>query len=488
MRTIFRTGKTKTYEWRKQQLNSLLRCLEENKDAISAALHKDLRKSKMESLVFEINYCKNDLVESLNNLDEWMKPEKVKKGLMNMMDKAYIKREPFGVTLIIGAWNYPVQLTILPLIGALAAGNCVIIKPSEVSPATATVLEQILPKYLDNDCVKIINGGVPETTALLAERFDFIFYTGSTQVGKIVMQAASKYLTPVCLELGGKSPVFVDRNCDLTAVANRILWGKTCNSGQICIAPDYVMCSKDVQDELVTKLKDSIAMFYPDGVEKSSDYCRIVNSRHFQRLKKLVDDSKSVAIRGQVDEKDNFMGPTVVTDVTPDDITMQDEIFGPVLPIMPVKDANAAVEFINNREKPLAMYVFSNDRETVDNFTNNTSSGSLCVNDVLMQAGLSTLPFGGVGNSGTGNYHGKFSFETFTHRRAVLQKELKMESVNNLRYPPFTEKKLNIISWVSAKKPKKAGLSSFLPYFVFGTLIAVVLKYVGMEKIMSYLK
>ncbi|XP_060079334.1 aldehyde dehydrogenase family 3 member A2-like isoform X2 [Ylistrum balloti] len=415
----------------------------------------------MESWLFEIDYCKNDVVETLNNLHEWMKPEKVKKGLMNLMDKAYIQREPFGVSLIIGAWNYPVQLTIMPLIGALAAGNCVVIKPSEVSPATADALEQVLPKYLDNDCIKVINGGVPETTSLLAERFDFIFYTGSTPVGRIVMQAATKYLTPVCLELGGKSPVYVDRNCDLTTVANRILWGKTCNSGQICIAPDYVMCQKDIQDELVSKLKESIAMFYPEGIEKSSDYCRIVNDRHFQRLKKLVDGSKNIAIRGPMDEKDNFMGPVVVTDVTPDDITMQDEIFGPVLPIMPVKDADAAVDYINNREKPLAMYVFSNNKETVENFANNTSSGSLCVNDVLMQAGLSSLPFGGVGNSGTGNYHGKFSFETFSHRRSVLLKGLKMETVNGLRYPPYSDKKLAMVQLVGNKSARKGFFSFF---------------------------
>ncbi|XP_021342593.1 aldehyde dehydrogenase, dimeric NADP-preferring-like isoform X2 [Mizuhopecten yessoensis] len=461
MRTVFHTGKTKTYQWRKQQLNSLVRFLDENKDKLSEALNKDLKKPKMESIVFEIDYCKNDLVETLNNLDEWMKPEKVKKGLMNMMDKAYIKREPFGVALIIGAWNYPIQITLLPLVGALAAGNCAIVKPSEVAPATAAVLGDLLPKYMDNECIKVINGGVTETTALLAERFDYIFYTGSTTVGRIVMQAATKYLTPVCLELGGKSPVFVDRNCDLGAVANRILWGKTCNSGQICIAPDYVMCQKDVQDELVTKLKESIAMFYPDGVEKSADYSRIVNERHFQRLKKLVDGSKNIAIRGPSDEKDNLMGPTVVTDVTPDDITMQDEIFGPILPIMPVKDARAAVDYINSREKPLAMYVFSNDKDTVANFADNTSSGSLCVNDVLMQAGLSTLPFGGVGNSGTGNYHGKFTFETFSHRRSVLQKELKMESVNRLRYPPYTDQKLGMVQLVSNKSPRKGFFSFF---------------------------
>lgn len=488
MRTVFHTGKTKSYQWRKQQLESLLKCLDENRKQLGEALNKDLRKSEMEAYVFEIDYCKNDLIDALNNLQQWMKPEKVKKGLLNIMDKAYINREPYGVSLIIGAWNYPVQLALLPLIGAVSAGNCVILKPSEVSPATATILEELLPKYMDNECIKVVTGGIPETTALLAERFDYIFYTGNSTVGRIVMKAASNYLTPVTLELGGKSPVYVDNNCDLSVVAKRILWGKTCNAGQICIAPDYVMCQKEVQDELVTKLKASINEFYPGGVETSPDYGRIVNERHFQRLKTVLDGCKNVAVGGNMNEQDKFISPTIVPDVTPDHITMQHEIFGPILPIMPVADSNAAVEFINSGEKPLAMYVFSNSQATVDNFVNNTTSGNVCVNDTLMQAGLTTLPFGGVGNSGTGNYHGRFTYESFSHRRAVLHKGLQMEAVNAMRYPPFSEKKMGLIAKITGKKLNKSGLMSFLPYVIFGTLIAVVLKTLGLERVFPSLK
>ncbi|XP_071120404.1 aldehyde dehydrogenase family 3 member B1-like isoform X4 [Mytilus edulis] len=465
MKTAFRSGKTKSYEWRRQQLEGVLKLMDENREEITDALKKDLHKPKLEAVVFEIDFCRNDLIETMNNLKEWMKPEKVKKSLANFMDTCYIQKEPFGVAMVIGAWNYPIQLTIMPMVGAIAAGNCVLLKPSEVSWNTAQLLEKLIPKYLDNDCVKVVNGGVAETTALLKERYDYVFYTGNTFVGKIVMKAASEYLTPVTLELGGKSPVYVDKNCDLKAVANRLMWGKTCNAGQTCIAPDYVMCTKDVQEQLIQSMKTTLGEFFPDDPSKSESYGRMVNSRHFQRVKKMIDSNQdSIAIGGDTNEKDNYISPTILKDIKFTDAAMNEEIFGPVLPIIPVGNEDDAIEHIVSGEKPLAMYVFTNDNTVKDKFRNSTSSGGLVINDTMMHAGVMTLPFGGVGNSGMGAYHGKLTFDTFSHNRACLERELKMESLQSIRYPPYTDKNLNVIGWLSKKNPKKGGFFSFLGF------------------------
>ncbi|KAK3605558.1 hypothetical protein CHS0354_005859 [Potamilus streckersoni] len=463
---VFRSGKTKKFDWRFQQLTKMLKMLEENKDKFCEALKKDLNKSKMEACLTEVDFCRNDLVYCMNNLNEWVKTEKVKKNFINLMDTCYIKREPFGVVLIIGAWNYPIQLTLLPMIGAIAAGNCVVLKPSEMAIATAELLEGLLPKYLDNECIKCVNGGIPETTALLAEKWDYIFYTGNSAVGKIVMQAAAKHLTPVTLELGGKSPVFVDDNCDLSIVANRILWGKCTNAGQTCIAPDYVMCKKETQDSLAEAMKKTLREFYSDNPAKSPDFGRIINDRQFQRLKKIMDHlgGGKVAVGGETDETQRFIAPTILTDVKFSDPIMQEEIFGPILPIITVQNEDEAINFILNHEKPLTMYIFSQNSTLIEKFLESTSSGSVCVNDTLMQGSVPTLPFGGVGNSGTGAYHGKFSFDTFCHKRAVMERGLRMESVNSIRYPPCTETKLNRLTWLSSRKPKTQG---FFSYFNF---------------------
>ncbi|CAG2184578.1 ALDH [Mytilus edulis] len=475
MKTAFRSGKTKSYEWRRQQLEGVLKLMDENREEITDALKKDLHKPKLEAVVFEIDFCRNDLIETMNNLKEWMKPEKVKKSLMNLMDTAYIKKEPYGVALVIGAWNYPIQLTIMPLFGALAAGNCVLLKPSEVSWNTAQLLEKLIPKYLDNDCVKVVNGGVAETTALLKERYDYVFYTGNTFVGKIVMKAASEYLTPVTLELGGKSPVYVDKNCDLKAVANRLMWGKTCNAGQTCIAPDYVMCTKDVQEQLIQSMKTTLGEFFPDDPSKSESYGRMT-------VKKMIDSNQdSIAIGGDTNEKDNYISPTILKDIKFTDAAMNEEIFGPVLPIIPVGNEDDAIEHIVSGEKPLAMYVFTNDNTVKDKFRNSTSSGGLVINDTMMHAGVMTLPFGGVGNSGMGAYHGKLTFDTFSHNRACLERELKMESLQSIRYPPYTQRKMGNIRWATTKKLKGRSLMSYVPFFVIGTIAAYIIKVFGLH-------
>ncbi|KAK3592559.1 hypothetical protein CHS0354_000886 [Potamilus streckersoni] len=476
LRETFQTGRTIDLQWRIGQLNMLLKLLDENRDQLCNALKRDLNKHKFEAAVLEVDYCRNDLVHCLNNLSEWAAPEKVAKGLLNVMDRCYIRKEPFGVVLIIGAWNYPVQLNILPLIGAIAAGNCVVVKPSELSVYTAKILEELLSRYLDQDCIKCISGGVPESTALLAEKWDYIFYTGNTAVGKIVMQAAAEYLTPVTLELGGKSPVFVDKDCDLGIVANRILWGKCTNAGQTCVSPDYIMCTKETQDVLVGKLKNSLKTFYGDNVKTSNDYARIVNDRHFQRIKKLLSTCKEIAFGGDFDESQRYIAPTVVINVKFTDQVMQEEIFGPILPIIPVKDEDEAIKQIVKGDKPLALYIFSNNKSLVQKFITSTSSGGVCVNDTLMQGSIPSLPFGGVGNSGMGGYHGKFTFDTFSHKRAMMERDLALESINGVRYPPFTDVKTNFAKWIMKKKLKRTGILALLPHLFLGILIAALLQ------------
>ncbi|XP_061182881.1 aldehyde dehydrogenase family 3 member B1-like isoform X2 [Saccostrea echinata] len=463
LRRAFKSGVTKSYEWRKKQLEGVLSFLDENRERISQALKEDLHKPSLESTVFEIDFCRNDLIETMNNLKDWMKPEKAKKPLLNIMDTAYIQREPYGVALVIGAWNYPIQITVLPVLGALAAGNCVVLKPSEMAASTAKLLEELLPRYLDNDCVKIVNGGVPETTALLKEKFDYIFYTGNTMVGKIVMKAAAEHLTPVTLELGGKSPVYVDENSDLSLVARRVSWGKLANCGQTCIAPDYVMCKKEIQDKLVEECKKAVEEFYPD-IGKCEDYGRIINERHLRRIKKLIDGSGKVALGGEVDEEQKYIAPTILTDVKETDPVMQEEVFGPVLPIMSVKNDEEAINYINKGEKPLAMYVFSKDHTVAERFLQNTSSGGFVFNDTMMHAGLMSLPFGGVGSSGIGSYHGFHTFDTFSHKRAVLERKHGGEAMQLIRYPPYTEKKQSTIAWLTKKSPKSGGLLSWLGF------------------------
>jgi aldehyde dehydrogenase (NAD+) len=482
VRTAFRSGRTLSLEWRRQQLRGLMQMLEDHRDVFDSALRQDLNKPKAESFIMEVNFVRSEVVHALDHLSEWTKPEKVSRDLMTMMDDAYIKYEPFGVILILGAWNYPIQLTLGPIVGALAAGNCVVLKPSEVSENTAKLLEQLCPKYLDKDCVRVVNGGVSETTDLLKERFDFIFYTGNSQVAKVIYEAAAKYLTPVTLELGGKSPAYIDRTSDLEIVARRLLWGKFVNCGQTCIAPDYVLCTPDVQGPLVEACKSTLRSFYGEDPQASDSFGRMVNQRHFNRVKSLLESTSGrVVVGGKTDEQNNYIAPTILVDVKLTDSIMKEEIFGPLLPIINVRDVDEAIEIINNREKPLALYVFSKDKQTVKSFQTQTSSGGMTVNDTLMHFSLPTLPFGGVGNSGMGGYHGKFSFDTFSHKRGCLVRAQNMEKLNDVRYPPYSEKKLGLVSWVMKRSPKSSGkvLTTFLPIAIIGLLIGYVLKLFG---------
>ncbi|XP_049876615.1 aldehyde dehydrogenase, dimeric NADP-preferring isoform X3 [Pectinophora gossypiella] len=466
-RDSFNRGVTKPIEWRRKQLQSLLRMYEENQNAMIDALAKDLRRSKMEAVLLEVDYLINDLRNTLHNLNDWVKPVRPPKGLVNILDDVVIYNDPYGVALVIGAWNYPLQLLLLPMSGAIAAGNAVIVKPSELSVHCAQFIAEMLPKYLDNEAVLVVEGGPAETTELLKQKFDYIFYTGGTNVGKIVYEAATKNLTPVTLELGGKSPVYIDNTVDIIVTARRILWGKFINAGQTCIAPDYILCSREVQDKFVEASKKVLKEWYGDDPQKSPDLCRIVNNRHFSRLQALLDASKDkVAVGGNYDPQDKFIEPTILANVSPSDKIMEDEIFGPILPIVPIENAYEAIKFINARDKPLTLYVFSTSASTVASILDNTSSGGVCVNDTVMQMGVDTLPFGGVGNSGIGAYHGKATFDTFTHKKSCLVKNFAAigEKLGSGRYPPYSDGNLSFIQMLMRKRHPPS--LRFVPYLL----------------------
>lgn len=423
LRATFRTGRTKPVEWRTTQLRRLREMLTERGGELVDALHADLGKSSAEAHRTEIGFTVREIDHTLDHLAEWLRPEPAPVPAHLGEATARTQYDPLGVVLVIAPWNYPAQLLLTPMIGALAAGNAVVAKPSELAPATSAVLARLLPRYLDADAVAVVEGGIPETTALLAERFDHIFYTGNGAVGRIVMTAAVQHLTPVTLELGGKSPVFVDRDADIETVAARLAAGKFLNAGQTCVAPDYVLTDPETARALEPALVTAIEALYGADPQASAEYGRIVNERHFDRLSSLLDSGRTV-VGGKGDRATKYLAPTVLADVDPKSPVMQEEIFGPVLPIVTVADLDEAIEFINDRDKPLALYAFTESDTTKDRLAAETSSGGLGIGLPLAHLTVSDLPFGGVGESGMGNYHGRYSIETFSHRKAILEKPL----------------------------------------------------------------
>ena len=399
------------------------------------ALKSDLGKSAFEGWAGETYLIAGELKHARKHLASWMRPKRVRTPLLAQPGVSKVYAEPLGVVLNIAPWNYPIQLALAPLIGAIAAGNSVVLKPSEVAPACSALLARLLPRYLDPECVAVIEGGVPETTRLLEQRFDHIFYTGNGTVGRIVMEAAARHLTPVTLELGGKSPCIVDEDVDLEVAARRIVWGKFFNAGQTCIAPDYVLCHASREAQLIEQMKKVLIEFYGEDPKASPDYGRIINERHHARLSKLI-ASGELAAGGQSDPTDKYIAPTVLRKVDPASPVMADEIFGPILPVLTVPDLDAAITFINARDKPLALYLFSRNAEHVERVLQRTSSGGACVNDVMAHLIPHELPFGGVGASGMGAYHGHASFETFTHKKSVMAKATFLDP--SIRYPPYT--------------------------------------------------
>ncbi|XP_078048718.1 aldehyde dehydrogenase type III isoform X2 [Augochlora pura] len=469
-RNAFLSGKTRPLEWRIKQLKQLELMLDECRPDIVSALASDLRRCKFETMALEVLISQGEVKTLLMNIKEWTAKEKPAKAMINMLDGVEIRKDPYGVVLVMGPWNYPFQLCIIPLMGAIAAGNCVILKPSEVSPATAQLFARIIPQYLDTECVQVVLGGISETTELLKQRFDYIFYTGSTTVGKIVRDAANKFLTPVTLELGGKSPVYVDNTVDINIAAKRILWGKCINVGQTCIAPDYVLCTPEVQTKFLNEASKIIKEWYGENPKESPDLARIINENHYQRLAKYLDGNSKIALGGQCDPAEKYISPTILVDVKPTDPVMQDEIFGPILPIINVNNAYEAIKFINSRETPLVLYIFTKDRGVQELIVNQTHSGSVAINETIMQFSVDTLPFGGVGYSGMGSYHGKYTYDTFVHKKGCLIKDFNKlaETLGSCRYPPYTDRKLSFLESLVAKRPSIPGIKYIPHLLAFG--------------------
>jgi len=420
MRDGFDSGRTRPIQWRRAQLHALRRLLIENRVALRDALHADLHKSATESDLTEIGILVREIDHTLRHLGRWLRPRRVPVPLVVLPSTARILREPLGVVTVIAPWNYPVQLLLGPLIGAIAAGNTVVLKPSELARATSALIARLVPAYLDRHAVAVVEGGIPETTELLAQRVDHIFYTGNGAVARIVLRAAAEHLTPVILELGGKSPVWVDDTADLASAARRIAWGRFVNAGQTCVAPDYVLATPAVAARLEPLLVTAITDLYGADPRASADYGRIVNNRQFDRLTGMLGQGRLVT-GGQVDESTRYIAPTVLADVDPGSPVMTEEIFGPILPIVTVSGLNEAIAFIAARDKPLALYAFTRSRAGERALMRRTSSGAVGLGAPMSHLMVPGLPFGGVGASGMGSYHGERSVALFSHDKAVLR-------------------------------------------------------------------
>uniref|UniRef100_A0A672V2G8 Aldehyde dehydrogenase n=1 Tax=Strigops habroptila TaxID=2489341 RepID=A0A672V2G8_STRHB len=442
---------TRPMEYRVAQLEALGRFLEEKKQDILEATALDMGKVRRRGAG---NGGDQRLEELGPAMERWV-PHVEGVLQATRLDSAFIRKEPYGVVLIMGPWCCPINLLLGPLIGAIAAGNCVVIKPSEMTENVEKLMAEALPSYLDRDCFAVVTTSTQETTRLLENKFDYIFFAGKPSVGRMVMAAAAKHLTPVTLELGGKNPCYVSDTCDVRSVARRLAWGRFFNAGQTCVAPDYVLCTLEMQEKLLPALQKVITEFYGSNPRESPDFGRIVEGKEFQRLQMLL-RSRRVAIGGQMDEKDLYIAPTVLVDVQPSDPIMQEIILGPILPIVVVANVNEAIDFINSRERPLAVYVFSSDDKvwSISRVLERTSSGGFCSNDTLMHMILTSLPFGGIGSSGLGRYHGKFTFDTFTHQRGCLHRNMGLEALNTLRYPPYSQHRMGIVCAASGVKHK----------------------------------
>ena len=440
LRHGFERGITRPEGWRREQLQRLRSLLLERGDDFERALHDDLGKSGTEAQLTEIGFLVAEIDHALRNLSRWMRPARVGVPLAAQPASARVVPEPLGVVLVIAPWNYPLMLALSPVVGALAAGNAVVIKPSELAPATSALIARLVPDALDRRAVAVVEGGVAETTALLEQRFDHIFYTGNGRVGRIVARAAAEHLTPITLELGGKSPVYVDGTAPLAETAKRIAWGKFMNAGQTCVAPDYVLGRAEVLHRLAPAIGEAVHELYGSASARNPDYGRIINDAQFERLVGYLDDGDT-AVGGEHDAESLFIAPTVLTGVHRDSAVMRDEIFGPILPLVAVDDLDDALSFVASRDKPLAAYVFSEDRDAWDRWERETSSGALNFGVPVLHLVAPELPFGGVGESGMGAYHGERSFRVFSHEKAVLSKPLAPDTLGPTIMPPFTAQK-----------------------------------------------
>ncbi|HGZ8844018.1 TPA: aldehyde dehydrogenase [Staphylococcus aureus] len=438
-KAFFNTQQTKDISFRKEQLKKLSKAIKSYESDILEALYTDLGKNKVEAYATEIGITLKSIKNARKELKNWTKTKNVDTPLYLFPTKSYIKKEPYGTVLIIAPFNYPFQLVFEPLIGAIAAGNTAIIKPSELTPNVARVIKRLINETFDANYIEVIEGGIEETQTLIHLPFDYVFFTGSENVGKIVYQAASENLVPVTLELGGKSPVIVDETANIKVASERICFGKFTNAGQTCVAPDYILVHESVKDDLITALSKTLREFYGQNIQQSPDYGRIVNLKHYHRLTSLLNSAQmNIVFGGHSDEDERYIEPTLLDHVTNDSAIMQEEIFGPILPILTYQSLDEAIAFIHQRPKPLSLYLFSEDENATQRVINELSFGGGAINDTLMHLANPKLPFGGVGASGMGRYHGKYSFDTFTHEKSYIFKSTRLAS--GVHLPPYKGK------------------------------------------------
>lgn len=438
-KAFFNTQQTKDISFRKEQLKKLSKAIKSYESDILEALYTDLGKNKVEAYATEIGITLKSIKNARKELKNWTKTKNVDTPLYLFPTKSYIKKEPYGTVLIIAPFNYPFQLVFEPLIGAIAAGNTAIIKPSELTPNVARVIKRLINETFDANYIEVIEGGIEETQTLIHLPFDYVFFTGSENVGKIVYQAASENLVPVTLEMGGKSPVIVDETANIKVASERICFGKFTNAGQTCVAPDYILVHESVKDDLITALSKALREFYGQNIQQSPDYGRIVNLKHYHRLTSLLNSAQmNIVFGGHSDEDERYIEPTLLDHVTNDSAIMQEEIFGPILPILTYQSLDEAIAFIHQRPKPLSLYLFSEDENATQRVINELSFGGGAINDTLMHLANPKLPFGGVGASGMGRYHGKYSFDTFTHEKSYIFKSTRLES--GVHLPPYKGK------------------------------------------------
>ncbi|MFS2286144.1 aldehyde dehydrogenase [Staphylococcus aureus] len=438
-KAFFNTQQTKDISFRKEQLKKLSKAIKSYEIDILEALYTDLGKNKVEAYATEIGITLKSIKNARKELKNWTKTKNVDTPLYLFPTKSYIKKEPYGTVLIIAPFNYPFQLVFEPLIGAIAAGNTAIIKPSELTPNVARVIKRLINETFDANYIEVIEGGIEETQTLIHLPFDYVFFTGSENVGKIVYQAASENLVPVTLEMGGKSPVIVDETANIKVASERICFGKFTNAGQTCVAPDYILVHESVKDDLITALSKTLREFYGQNIQQSPDYGRIVNLKHYHRLTSLLNSAQmNIVFGGHSDEDERYIEPTLLDHVTNDSAIMQEEIFGPILPILTYQSLDEAIAFIHQRPKPLSLYLFSEDENATQRVINDLSFGGGAINDTLMHLANPKLPFGGVGASGMGRYHGKYSFDTFTHEKSYIFKSTRLES--GVHLPPYKGK------------------------------------------------
>ncbi|KZT65563.1 aldehyde dehydrogenase [Daedalea quercina L-15889] len=476
LKEAFQTGKTRPIAYRRQQLLQLCYLLQDNLERFYAALYADLGRPREEATILECSGTLLEIKDAYDHVEKWAKTEKSPFNLLWWTLSPQTRKEPKGVILIISPFNYPVYLTLCGLASAIAAGNVVMLKPSELSPATAALLAELMPRYVDPDLVRIVNGGVPETKKILELPFDHILYTGNNRVAKIICTAAAQHLTPVTLELGGKSPCVIDPSCNAQLAAKRIWWGKLLNSGQLCLSPDYVLVPEFFQDQFVKVLEEVYCELHPTDPKTSGQMARIVNERHTKRLKQLLDDTKgTVVFGGTVDIAAKYVAPTLVKNVKRDDALMSEELFGPILAVVPVRDLDEAITFINSIDHALTVYIFSNNRGFKNTVLDRTRSGTASINETVMHVAANDAPFGGVGGSGTGYTTGKAGFDEFTHFRCTVEHPAWVEHTPLAgRYTPYDAKAVaRMASMLRPRLPPRDGSSSLVKKLTFALGIAI---------------